>query len=299
MQWVCKSCEKVRRKAYYKATPEHNPARKMHTTLRRELVRTFTQPLVEKGCLDCGHYIPNAMDFDHIVGEKLINISGLATMRISEEDMLDLLHQELSKCVVRCANCHRKITMARYKTSNRLKFMDNPEKVTEKHRYLYEFLQNSSCIDCQEADFRVLELDHVKGSKFAPVSKMLRKASWSVLDIEMEIAKCEVRCVNCHRQKTYNRLTGIETSIQEDKYTISEDDLTCICGNNKSYGTISCTPCYRKPKIDWPDVDIILGNLANQSYVSLGRELGVSDNAIRKYLVREGVTLDSIKKLKK
>jgi hypothetical protein len=290
---------KVEKHAYYKATPEQNPARKMRTMLRREVVRTFTQPLVENGCVDCGRYIQNAMDFDHIVGEKLINISGLATMRISEEDMLDKLHQELSKCEVRCANCHRKVTMTRHKTSNRLKFMSSPEKVTEKHRYLYEFLQNSSCIDCQEADFLVLELDHVKGSKYAPVSKMLRKARWSVLDIEMEIAKCEVRCVNCHRQKTYNRLTGVESSAQEEKYTISEDDLTCICGNKKSYGTASCTSCYRKPKIDWPDVDVILDKLTEQSYVSLGRKLGVSDNAIRKYLVRNGVILSSVKTFKK
>lgn len=299
LQSICKSCEKIRNKAYYKSTPEKNSARKMYTTLRRELIRTFTQPLVENGCVDCSRYIPNAMDFDHVTGEKRINISNLATIKCSDEVMLDMLQQELSKCEVRCANCHRKATMARYKSSKRLQFIVNPETVPEKHRYVYQILQDSACIDCKDTDIRVLELDHVKDSKVIPVSKMLTKPRWSVLDLKREIDKCEVRCANCHRQKTYARLIGVESSVQEEKYEISEDDLTCICGNKKSFGAISCPPCHRKPKIDWPDVAVIVDKLANQSFLSLGRELGISDNAIRKYLVRQGVTLDSIKKLKK
>jgi hypothetical protein len=299
LQSVCKTCEKARNKVYYKSTPEKNSARKMYTTLRRELVRTITQPLIEKGCVDCKHYIPNAMDFDHVTGTKLINISSLATMKITDEVMLDMLRQELSKCEVRCANCHRKATMARYKSSKRLRFMANPDDVSEKHRYVYQILQNSACVDCKETDIRVLELDHVKDSKLIPVSQMLNKAQWSVQDLKIEIDKCEVRCVNCHRQKTHDRLAGVEVSVQEKKYVISEDDVTCSCGNKKTYGTLSCPSCQRKPKIEWPDVDAILDKLANQSYLSLGKELGVSDNAIRKYLVRNGVILGSVKTFKK
>jgi hypothetical protein len=239
------------------------------------------------------------MDFDHVTGEKRINISSLATMRSSEEVMLDMLRQELSKCEVRCANCHRKATMTRYKSSKRLQFMVKPETVSEKHRYVYQTLQNSFCVDCKETDIRVLELDHVKDSKLIPVSTMLNKSRWSVQDLKLEIDKCEVRCVNCHRQKTYARLIGVESSVQEEKYAIAGDDLTCSCGNKKSFGAISCPPCHRKPKIDWPDVDVIVDKLANQSFVSLGRELGVSDNAIRKYLIRKGVELNSLKTFKK
>lgn len=295
LQVTCKSCEKVRNKAYYKSTPEKNSARKMYATRRRELIRTFTQPLVENGCVDCKRYVPNAMDFDHVTGVKLVGIAALVTMKTSDEVMLNILHQELNKCQVRCANCHRKVTMARYKSSKRLKFMVNPETVSAKHRYVFEVLQRSPCVDCRETDIRVLEFDHVKDSKLFNISSMLNKPFWTILDLIREIDKCEVRCVNCHRQKSYDRLIGAESSTQEEKYVASGDDITCLCGNKKTYGTISCPQCQRKPKIDWPDVDVIVDKLANQSFLSLGRELGISDNAIRKYLVRQGVTLDSKK----
>lgn len=45
----------------------------------------------------------------------------------------------------------------------------------------------------------VLEFDHVRGVKRAEVSEM---AGYSLRSARAEIAKCEVRCGNCHRRKT-------------------------------------------------------------------------------------------------
>lgn len=70
---------------------------------------------------------------------------------------------------------------------------------------LAQFLRNHPCVDCQEADVRVLEFDHVRGKKDANVSLMAAKGfSWQ--RIEAEIAKCEVRCANCHRRRTHATL---------------------------------------------------------------------------------------------
>ncbi len=57
------------------------------------------------------------------------------------------------------------------------------------------------CVDCGEADPIVLEFDHVRGEKVANVGTMVGvgRAVQAVLD---EIAKCDVRCANCHRRKT-------------------------------------------------------------------------------------------------
>jgi hypothetical protein len=75
---------------------------------------------------------------------------------------------------------------------------------TENKRRLYAYLSSHPCVDCGESDIRVLEFDHVLGNKTLDIARLLDRAiSWS--KIEVEIAKCEVRCANCHRIKTLER----------------------------------------------------------------------------------------------
>jgi hypothetical protein len=71
--------------------------------------------------------------------------------------------------------------------------------VTEDNqRKLAEYFSSHPCVDCSQNDVRVLEFDHVRGKKSNDISKMMTiGCSWST--IEAEIAKCEVRCANCHR----------------------------------------------------------------------------------------------------
>ena len=63
------------------------------------------------------------------------------------------------------------------------------------------YLWAHPCVDCGEDDPIVLEFDHVRGEKVTTISKMVGE-SYSWPTIEAEIAKCEVRCANCHRRKT-------------------------------------------------------------------------------------------------
>ena len=87
----------------------------------------------------------------------------------------------------------------------------NREKLYEaqrKHRikvrgHLLEYLSSKKCIDCGESDPIVLDFDHIEPkNKFKPVSRML-SGHWSWESLTKEIAKCEIRCANCHRRKTY------------------------------------------------------------------------------------------------
>ena len=74
----------------------------------------------------------------------------------------------------------------------------------ENKRKLYAYLSSHPCVDCGQTDIRCLEFDHVRGNKTTTISDLIqRAASWST--IEAEIAKCEVRCANCHRIKTNER----------------------------------------------------------------------------------------------
>lgn len=71
---------------------------------RRDTRRNIINRAKNVACLDCGqHYPPYVMDFDHVRGEKLGDISYLVSASIR----IDKLFEEIAKCDVVCANCHR------------------------------------------------------------------------------------------------------------------------------------------------------------------------------------------------
>jgi hypothetical protein len=75
---------------------------------------------------------------------------------------------------------------------------------TENKRRLYVYLSEHPCVDCGQTDIRCLEFDHVHGDKTSNIAILINDAvPWPT--IEAEIAKCEVRCANCHRIKTFER----------------------------------------------------------------------------------------------
>ena len=77
-----------------------------------------------------------------------------------------------------------------------------------KRQAVFEYFQKHWCIDCGERDPIVLEFDHVdRTKKVNTVSAMIRSGT-SIETMMLEIAKCVVRCANCHRRRTYSEQTG-------------------------------------------------------------------------------------------
>lgn len=70
--------------------------------------------------------------------------------------------------------------------------------------YIKAYLEANPCVDCGETDIIVLEFDHIGDDKQFSISDATR-AGYGIPKIKAEIAKCEVRCANCHRKKTYER----------------------------------------------------------------------------------------------
>lgn len=108
---------------------------------------------------------------------------------------------------VHCKSC-RKITNHDYYT--RSSDEQNPKRAAwkevrtaENSEYLMKYLQDHPCVDCGTTDLRVLEFDHVRGTKFKNISSM---RYWATLQaVKDEVDKCDVRCANCHRIVTYER----------------------------------------------------------------------------------------------
>jgi hypothetical protein len=67
--------------------------------------------------------------------------------------------------------------------------------------WLYEYLKTHPCVDCGETDPIILEFDHIRDKEFS-IGDAARK-NITLKRVIAEVEKCEVRCANCHRTKTY------------------------------------------------------------------------------------------------
>jgi hypothetical protein len=66
-----------------------------------------------------------------------------------------------------------------------------------------DYLRAHPCVDCGETDIVVLQFDHLRDKKADVTAMITSGATWGA--IEREIAKCEIRCANCHRLETARR----------------------------------------------------------------------------------------------
>jgi len=65
--------------------------------------------------------------------------------------------------------------------------------------YILQYFKEHSCVDCPEKDPIVLDFDHRNPrEKEFKVSKLI---NCSMKTLKKEIAKCDVRCANCHRKR--------------------------------------------------------------------------------------------------
>lgn len=69
--------------------------------------------LLKNPCVDCGESDPVVLEFDHVNGIKKKNISDM----VKDGYSLKLIQEEMNKCEIRCANCHRRITYQRRMTN--------------------------------------------------------------------------------------------------------------------------------------------------------------------------------------
>jgi hypothetical protein len=106
------------RKQYRAANPDVRTwdDRRATQGLRRDQRRAIIREAKDRPCVDCGQSYPwYVMDFDHVRGQKLANISA-AAFSWSVPKLLE----EMAKCDVVCSNCHRVRTFERLDKPDRL-----------------------------------------------------------------------------------------------------------------------------------------------------------------------------------
>lgn len=71
-------------------------------------------------------------------------------------------------------------------------------------RWLNDLKEASPCKDCKISyPYYVMDFDHLSDKKYE-INKLIN--SCSMTKIRAEIAKCDIVCSNCHRERTFQRL---------------------------------------------------------------------------------------------
>jgi 5-methylcytosine-specific restriction endonuclease McrA len=159
--------------------------------LRYERAKTYLLGLKKGPCADCSLvYPPECMDFDHIRGSKVESVGRLVTYARS------VVNAEVAKTELVCACCHRIRTAVRkgsrvYPVSMLAHFID-------------ELKISSACSDCAKFFPAVcMDFDHVDPATKEYEIGWFRVERLTKLDVlKTELAKCALRCANCHRIKT-------------------------------------------------------------------------------------------------
>ena len=117
---ICSVCGPVRIRVRKTRSPvclnKHKESKKYYPQHQKKQVLTKMQVIntaKSVPCMDCGvSYPPYVMDFDHRDPSlKTTNVSRMKTRSI------ELIQEEIAKCDVVCANCHRERTHGKRKAS--------------------------------------------------------------------------------------------------------------------------------------------------------------------------------------
>ena len=288
----CRECHaEYRRQHYLNNKPiyiENERVRvRGHRERNRELLRAY---LLEHPCVDCGETDPVVLDFDH----RDPSLKRLEVTKLAAKKPWLVVLEEILKCDVRCANCHRRRTAEQFSwrragwasvgapalgverpvlvprlpdqlllemrecrtcrviqplsefalknkktgkrswkcktcqrayakshyAANRPNYLARSARRNgiERERiaaYISQYLNCHPCVDCGNQDLRILDFDHRdRSDKRGTINAFIRSFDWE--GMIAEIAKCDVRCANCHRRRTARQLGWYRSQFSED-----------------------------------------------------------------------------------
>ncbi len=98
-QSICKDCQKAYKLKYYYNNKKSHFLRNRKQTQK---ITEYVNDLKKQGCKVCGETCLPCLDFHHLHNKKEI----LSVLR--RQGSLEKVKEEVLKCIILCANCHRK-----------------------------------------------------------------------------------------------------------------------------------------------------------------------------------------------
>jgi len=157
-------------------------------------------------------FAPHVMDFDHRdPTKKSFSIAAGHALLMSRAKLI----AEIEKCDIVCANCHALRTYAslleRRRRSTPQDWAPGKSRYIARKRAhwhassaMLNKLRDVPCADCgRRFPPCVMQFDHRDATaKKYEVTQILTHAHATIL---AEVAKCDIVCTNCHRDRTYKR----------------------------------------------------------------------------------------------
>ena len=111
-QSVCKECHSKEAKAHYENNKSHYLllVKNRKAEIRAENRQRLVEYLKTHPCVDCEEPDLVVLHFDHIRGKKTKEV----TRMVDQGWCWETICKEISKCDVRCANCHLRRTSAQF-----------------------------------------------------------------------------------------------------------------------------------------------------------------------------------------
>lgn len=215
----CKLCCSKNAKSKYDKSPEiyrekTRMWRQKNKNLNRILQKKYTKTkrlkiknLINnykknKPCIDCKILFDSIqMDFDHI-RDKKFNISKYSQGGWG----INSIKQEIAKCELVCANCHRLRTFLRNPPFKVVKYKSD---VRLKMQLIILKAKDNPCVNCKNKFHPCqMDFDHINTeNKKYSISALIRKTKKIEILYE-EMAKCRLLCANCHRLVKSSRGLG-------------------------------------------------------------------------------------------
>lgn len=135
-------------------------------------------PAGSKRCTKCG--VPKPADREHFTWTRRDGVGAM------------------------CRACHRVSSRGHYEADKASYKGRAKERRRETREFIRSLKHNKKCVDCKKPHpYWRMDFDHLDGK----VSKLSSPevGQWSMERILAEVAKCELVCSNCHRDRTHFR----------------------------------------------------------------------------------------------
>ena len=275
---ICKECLNKRHRELRALNPEKE---KVSIKKLKDRVRKIVNEFKNSPCVDCGQiYEFYCMEFDHL-NNKTLSVSAMITRHWK----IERIKEEIAKCEVVCVLCHRLRTIKYRKQHVKDRISIRPktikqQKLREELRKFVDSVKASvACVDCNRSfDPCQMDFDHRPGTeKKASVSNFA--ALGSKKNVEIEMAKCDLVCVLCHRKRTHNR----------NEY-----------GTRKSRGEFDVREVKRKKSEEISKRnDRIVELYKTMNLTEVGEKIGISGFAVGQILRKRNVTIKGISEVKR